>query len=70
MQVVPTEWQVHSVLGDWISKAKVISTPAPQYRQFALISDFLDLAKLSIIEEAIAATNWIKDRPEGMKLKN
>ena len=43
---------------------------APQYRQYALISDFLDLANLSIQEEAALATNWIKDRPEGLKLQN
>ena len=46
--VVPTEWQVRTVLGDCISKARIISIQAPQYRQYALISDFLDLAKLSI----------------------
>ena len=67
-RVVPTEWQVRSVVGDCISKAKVISTQAPQYRQFALISDFLDLANLSIRKEAALATNWIKDRLEGLKL--
>ena len=43
---------------------------APQYRQFALISDFVDLANLSMQEEAALATNWIKDRPEGLKLQN
>ena len=31
------------------------SIQAPQYRQFALISDFLDLANLSIREEATSA---------------
>ena len=69
-RLVPTEWQVRSVLGDCISKAKVISTQAPQYRQSALISDFLDLSHLSTREEATLATNWIKDRPEGMKLQS
>ena len=49
-RVVPTEWQVRSVLGDWKSKAKVSSIQAPLYRQFALISDFLDLANLSMRE--------------------
>ena len=39
-RVVPTEWQVPAVVGDCISKAKVISIQAPQYRQYALISDF------------------------------
>ena len=48
----------------------MISIQAPQYLQFALISDFLDLANLSTIEEATLATNWIKDRPEGLKLQN
>ena len=43
---------------------------APQYRQNALISDFLDLANLSIQEEAVLAANWIKDRLEGLKLQN
>ena len=47
-RVVPSEWQVRSVLGVCISKARVISIQAPQCRQFALISDFLELAKLSI----------------------
>ena len=40
-RVVPTEWQVRAVLGDCISKAKVITVQEPQYRQYALISDFL-----------------------------
>ena len=48
----------------------MISIQAPQYRQYALIRDFLDLANLSIQEEAALATNWIKDRPEGLKLQN
>ena len=52
------------------SKAKVISTQAPQFRQFAMISDSLDLANMSMREEAALATNWIKDRPEGLKLQN
>ena len=46
---------------------KVISIRAPQYRQHALISDCLDLAHLCLREEAALATNWIKDRPEGLK---
>ena len=69
-RVVPTEWQVRTVLGDCTSKAKVISIQAPQYRQYSLISDFMDLDNLSIREEATLATNWIKDRPEGLKLQN
>ena len=68
--VVPTEWQVRTVLGDCISKTRVISIQAPQYRQHALISDFLDFTNLSIKEEAALAPNWIKDRPEGLKLQN
>ena len=68
--VVPTEWQVRTVLGDCISRARVVSIQAPHYRQHALISDFLDLANLSIREEAALATDWIKDRPEGLKLQN
>ena len=43
-RVVFTEWQVRTVLGECISKAKVIPARAPQKRQHALISDFLDLA--------------------------
>ena len=62
--VVPTEWQVRTVPGDCKNKAKVISTRAPQYRQYVLMSDFLDLAKLSFGDEAAVTTNWIKDRPE------
>ena len=49
--------------------AKVIPAQAPQYRQYALISDFQDLANLSIQEEAALATNRIKDRPKGLKLQ-
>ena len=67
--MVPTEWQVRTILGDCISKAKVITVQAPQYRQHALIRDFLDLANLSVQEEAVA-TNWINDRPEGSKIQN
>ena len=69
-RVVPTKWQVRIVLGDCISKARVMPVQAPQYRQHALDSDFLDLAHLGIQEEAALATNWIKDRPEGLKLQN
>ena len=43
-RVVPTERQVRTVLGDCISRAKVIPAQAPQYGHCALISDFLDLA--------------------------
>ena len=68
--MVPTEWQVPTVLGDCISSEKVISIQAPQYRQYAPISDFQDLANLSIREEALMAKNWIKDRPELLKLQN
>ena len=35
-----------------------------------MISDFLDLANLSLQEEAALATKWIKDHPEGLKLQN
>ena len=68
--VVQTEWQVRTILGDCFSTAKIISIQAPQYRQNVLISNFLDLARLSIREEAALATNWIKDRPEGLKIQN
>ena len=51
-RVVPTEWQVRTVLGDCISRARAILCQVPQYRQYALISGFLDLAHLSIQEEA------------------
>ena len=60
-RVVPTERQVRAVLGDCMSRAKVIPTQAPQCRQYA---------HPSIREEAALATNWIKDRPEGLKLQN
>ena len=69
-RVVPTERQVRTVLRDCISRAQVIPTPAPQCRQYALVSDFLDLANLSIQEAAALATNWTKDRPEKLKLQN
>ena len=60
-RVVLTEWQVRTVLGDCMSRAKVIPTQAPQHRQHA---------HLSIREEAALATNWIRDRPGGLKLQN
>ena len=69
-RVVLTEWQVRTVLGDCISRVKVIPAQAPQYRQHALISDSLDLAHLIIREEAALPTNWIKDRPKGLNLQN
>ena len=53
-----------------MSRARVVPVQAPQFRQYALISDFLDLAHLSFREEAALATTWIKDRPEGLKLQN
>ena len=59
----------HSSWRYCISRAKVFPAPAPQYRQHALISDFKDRANLSE-QEAAVATNWIKDRPEGLKLQN
>ena len=55
-RVVPTEGHVRTVLGEWVSNAKVISIQAPQYRQSALISNFLDLANLNIRKEATLAT--------------
>ena len=45
-RVVPRQWQVRTVLGDGISRTKVIPARASQYRQYALINDFLDLANL------------------------
>ena len=69
-RVVPTEWQVRTILADCISKARVITVQAPQYRQHALISDSLDLGNLSVQEEAALATNWIDDRPGGLRLQN
>ena len=65
VRVVPTEWQIRTILGACLSK--VISSGALQYRQHALISDCLDLAHLSLRKEAGLATNWIKDPPEGLK---
>ena len=60
---------IKTILGARISKARVIAAQAPQYRQHALTSDLLDLANLSLQEEATLATNWIDDRPEGLTLK-
>ena len=68
--IVPTEWQVRTDLGDSVSMPTVFSIQSPQYRQCALISDFLDLTELSLRDEAALATNWIKDRPAGLKLQN
>ena len=48
----------------------MITVQAPQYRQHALISDFLDLANLSAQEEQALATNWMDDRREGQRLQN
>ena len=70
-RVVPTEWKIRTVFGDCISRARVIPVPAHQYRQYALIRYSLDHApNLSIQDEPGLATNWIKDRPEGLKLQN
>ena len=69
-RVVPTEWQVRTILGDCVSKARVITVQAPQYREHASISDFLDLVNLSVQEEAALATNWIDDQTEGLQLQN
>ena len=66
-RVVPTEWEVRTILGDCMSKARVITTQEPQYQKHALICDFLDLANLSVQDEAALATTWIDDRPEGLK---
>ena len=62
--VVATEWQVRAVFGGRISRTRILSIQAPQYRQHALISGFLDLAHLNLQEEAALVTNWMKDRPE------
>ena len=35
-RVAPTEWQVRTVLGDCMSRTRVIPAQAPQYGQFAL----------------------------------
>ena len=59
----------NGMAGDCISKTKVISTEAPHNRQYALISDLLDLGNLSTREGAALAAIWIKDRPEGLKLQ-
>ena len=60
-RVVPTDWKVRAVLGDCISRATVIPAQAPQCRQYAVISVFLDLDNLSIQEEGAVASNWIKE---------
>ena len=44
-RLVPTEWQVRTVLGVCIPRAEVIPAQAPQYPQRALLSDFLDLVQ-------------------------
>ena len=69
-RVFPTQWEVRTVHGDCISREKVIPAQAAQNRQYALISDFLDLVKLSIQEEAASVTNWIQNRSEGLKRQN
>ena len=56
-------WRLHI-------KGKGDSSSSTSVFQYALISDFLDLAHLSFQEEAALATNWINDRPEGLKLPN
>ena len=48
----------------------MISIRASPYRQCALVSDFLDLVNFRKREEATLATNWIKDRTEGLKLQS
>ena len=54
---VPTEWQIRTVLGDCMSRTRILSIQASQYHQHALISGFLDFAHLSLQEEAALATN-------------
>ena len=66
----PQSGKYAPVLGDCKSRAKVIPAQALQYGQHTLISDFLDLANLSMQEEAALATDWIKDLPEVLKLQN
>ena len=53
-----------------IPRQKVTSIRTPQHRQYMLISNFPDLAHLSIREEATLVKNWSKDRPESLKLQN
>ena len=48
---------------------KIIPVRAPHCRQYALTSDFMDLANFNIQDEAVLATNWIKNRPEGLKFQ-
>ena len=69
-RVVPTDWDVRTLLENCMSRARVIPVQPLQYRQYALISDFLDLAHLSTRKEGALATNWIKDRPERLKIQN
>ena len=68
-RVVPTERQVRTVLVDCMSKAKVISIQTPRYRQFALISDFLDLAHLSTREEQNHPRIGSKTDPKGWNFR-
>ena len=64
-----SEWFLQSgKFGQYLETAK--PRQAPQNRQHALISDFLDVANLSVQEEATLATYWIDDRLEGSKLQN
>ena len=62
--VFPTQWQVRTVLGDCISKAKAVSIQAPQYRQHALISDFLDQAMSSLLKNMIADVQYAINKCE------
>ena len=48
----------------------MIRSREPQSRQFALVSDLLDLAHLSVLDEAVLAPSWIKEQPEGLVLPN
>ena len=48
-------------------RQKLFQFEHQQYRQYALISDFWTLSKQ---EDAVLATNWIKDRLEGLKLQS
>ena len=43
-RVIPTEWQVPTILGDCIPKVKVHTVHALQYREHTFISGFLDFA--------------------------
>ena len=60
----------HHTIVDHLHVAKSDLNSSATVSAICAVSDFLDLAKLIKSEGEKLATNWIKDRPKGLKLQN